>query len=59
VNSFSAIHGEAWLLIRFSAAWLMGGIRDGGGDCAREMAMIARLQNATQTYREDIAAQVR
>jgi hypothetical protein len=35
-------------------AWLMGGIRDAGGDCAREVATIAKMQNAMHTYREDI-----
>jgi hypothetical protein len=35
-------------------AWLMGGIRDAGGDCAREVVTIAKMQNAMHTYREDI-----
>ena len=29
----------------------MGGIRDGGGDCAREVATITKMQNAMHTYR--------
>ena len=32
----------------------MGEIRDGGGDCAREVATIAKMQNAMHTYRGDI-----
>jgi hypothetical protein len=32
----------------------MGGIRDGGGDCAREVATIAKMQIEIHTYREDI-----
>jgi hypothetical protein len=32
----------------------MGGIRDGGGDCAREVATITKMQNAMHTYRGDI-----
>lgn len=32
----------------------MGGIRDGDGDCAREAATIAKMQNAMHTCRGDI-----